>query len=100
MEIANLCLSSEENCEAPPTFVTPNHVPHFHHYGDISIEILRIKTQWNKFSCSLVNAKFWLNWFQKQSELVLLSLQGIISINRWRKRILQNVRKPIYVLSF
>ena len=28
---------------SPPTLVTRCYVPHFHHYGDISIEILQLK---------------------------------------------------------
>ena len=35
--------SSDETILAPPTLVTRCYVPHFDHYGDISIEILQIK---------------------------------------------------------
>ena len=35
--------SSDEARSAPATLVTRCYVPHFHHYGDISIEILQLK---------------------------------------------------------
>ena len=48
--------SSDETRLAPPTLVTRCYVPHFHHYGDISIEIHQIKNVMKimkMFSCTL-----------------------------------------------
>ena len=43
----------------PP--VTRCYVPHFHHYGDISIEFSRLKSDENNESCSIVSEKVRLN---------------------------------------
>ena len=42
-----LLYTSDTTCYAPPTMVTRCHVPHFHHYGDISIEMLRKESDEN-----------------------------------------------------
>ena len=45
--------SSDETRLAPPTLVTRCYVPHFHHYGDISIEILQIISDENNEDVNL-----------------------------------------------